>query len=177
MSDTLVLNGDFQPLCVFPLSVVDWQSAIKAVYAEKVSVVKNYDDWIVHSQKLSIPVPSIVVMREYVGSSQARDVNFNRKSIYVRDKFKCQYCGGTFGFMDLTLDHVVPKCYGGGTTWDNIVTACFTCNQRKGDSMHVRPHKMPEMPSFRQLESNYRRSAIFPVSEVHEDWREYLDFV
>jgi len=173
MSDTLVLNGDYQPLCFFPLSTIDWRTAIKAVYSEKVNVVKNYDNWVVHSQNLSIPVPSIVVMREYVDSSKSREAMFNRTSIYVRDKFTCQYCGKKFGFVDLTLDHVIPKSTGGDTSWDNIVSACVPCNQKKGDKF-VRPIKQPFVPTFRQLEANYRKAHDFPLDEVHESWVEYL---
>jgi 5-methylcytosine-specific restriction endonuclease McrA len=32
----------------------------------------------------------------------------------------------------LTLDHVKPLSKGGGNSWENLVTACMSCNQRKG---------------------------------------------
>jgi 5-methylcytosine-specific restriction endonuclease McrA len=30
------------------------------------------------------------------------------------------------------VDHVIPVCQGGGTTWQNLVACCLACNQRKG---------------------------------------------
>jgi 5-methylcytosine-specific restriction endonuclease McrA len=42
----------------------------------------------------------------------------------------------------LTLDHVVPISRNGKKDWNNIVTACRPCNQKKGNKT---PHaaKMP----------------------------------
>jgi 5-methylcytosine-specific restriction endonuclease McrA len=31
------------------------------------------------------------------------------------------------------LDHVIPKCKGGGSTWVNLVAACKDCNLHKGN--------------------------------------------
>lgn len=33
----------------------------------------------------------------------------------------------------ITLDHVIPKSKGGFGSYDNLVTACCICNQRKAD--------------------------------------------
>ena len=52
-----------------------------------------------------------------------------REQIKARDGYKCVYCGST---EHLTIDHVVPKCKGGTDTSSNCVTACRSCNQRKG---------------------------------------------
>lgn len=41
-----------------------------------------------------------------------------------------RYCGSR---ADLTLDHVVPVSKGGKNRWDNLVSACGPCNQRKGN--------------------------------------------
>jgi len=38
----LVLNADFQPLSYFPLSTWSWQSALKAVFLDRVNVVSEY---------------------------------------------------------------------------------------------------------------------------------------
>ena len=40
----LVLNADFQPLNYFPLSTMDWQTAVKNIYEGNLSVVAEYDD-------------------------------------------------------------------------------------------------------------------------------------
>ncbi len=46
-----------------------------------------------------------------------------------RDEGRCAYCGG----HAITVDHVLPRSYGGKNTWRNTVAACGGCNQRKGD--------------------------------------------
>jgi hypothetical protein len=53
-----------------------------------------------------------------------------RQLILKRDRHTCQYCGQ---IGELTLDHVLPQSRGGGDTWENLVTACLPCNQRKAD--------------------------------------------
>lgn len=53
-----------------------------------------------------------------------------RREIYERDNFTCVYCESQ---DDLTCDHVVPVSKGGGTTLENLATACRPCNSRKRD--------------------------------------------
>lgn len=53
----------------------------------------------------------------------------NRREVLKRDRHTCQYCGSQ---KQLTLDHVIPRAQGGQHTWDNVVTACSTCNAQKG---------------------------------------------
>ena len=52
-----------------------------------------------------------------------------RRNIMIRDRFCCQYCGCK---RNLTIDHVHPQSKGGRNTWENLVTACMACNQKKG---------------------------------------------
>lgn len=168
MSDTLVLNGDFQPLCLFPLSTVDWQTAIKAIFSEKVTIVKNYDNWAVHSQRLTIPVPSIIALRDYVDAT--RSVNFNRRSVYIRDNYNCQYCNKRFKFEDLTFDHVIPRCDGGATTWENVVTACKTCNFLKGSDL-MDPLTKPKRPTYWEMS---KKAKAITIQIKDPAWQDYL---
>jgi 5-methylcytosine-specific restriction endonuclease McrA len=50
---------------------------------------------------------------------------------------------------------VVPVSSGGGNTWDNLVTACMACNQRKGSkslkSLGWRLRNVPKEPSAWEL--------------------------
>ena len=39
----LVLNADYTPLSYYPLSVWPWQTAIKAVFLERVDIISNYE--------------------------------------------------------------------------------------------------------------------------------------
>jgi 5-methylcytosine-specific restriction endonuclease McrA len=53
----------------------------------------------------------------------------NRREVLRRDRHTCQYCGSQ---KQLTLDHVIPRSWGGQHSWDNVVAACSPCNARKG---------------------------------------------
>ncbi len=53
-------------------------------------------------------------------------------ALFTRDRNICMYCGQTFTRGDLTRDHVIPVSRGGRDIWENVVTACLTCNVRKG---------------------------------------------
>ena len=52
--------------------------------------------------------------------------------LFARDGNVCAYCGKVFADAVLTREHIVPLCQGGGSTWMNLVTACQSCNHRKG---------------------------------------------
>jgi hypothetical protein len=68
----------------------------------------------------------------------------------------------------------VPKSKGGGYTWDNLVSACSTCNLLKGDSMPVgrwKPKKQPYRPSYYQLLDVRKK---FPIHIDDENWMQFL---
>ncbi len=87
-------------------------------------------DWI-RSVSFEIQVPRVLRLLNYDRVPQQR-VRLNRRNIFARDGNHCQYCGRRFATSELSLDHIVPTCRGGETTWENLVCACVKCNVRKG---------------------------------------------
>lgn len=57
----------------------------------------------------------------------------SRTMVFARDRHVCAYCGGRFGQSALEMEHVTPMSRGGATVWQNVVSACRACNQRKGN--------------------------------------------
>lgn len=57
----------------------------------------------------------------------------SRSMVFARDRHVCAYCGGRFGQNTLEMEHVTPSSRGGRTVWQNVVSACRACNQRKGN--------------------------------------------
>ncbi|MGA9342267.1 MAG: HNH endonuclease [Rhodanobacteraceae bacterium] len=53
-------------------------------------------------------------------------------ALFARDRMLCLYCGENFHRGDLTRDHVQPISRGGRDEWENVVTACWCCNVKKG---------------------------------------------
>lgn len=103
--------------------------------------VHDFESWLatpvrdgraLRTVKLQIPVPEVIVLVAY-DRLPRRHVPFNRRNLYRRDEWQCQYCGRRCGRENLSIDHITPRSRGGQTTWENCVLACVPCNVRKGD--------------------------------------------
>jgi 5-methylcytosine-specific restriction endonuclease McrA len=168
----LVLNADFRPLSYFPLSLWPWQEAIKAVVAERVNVISEYDT-VVHSPRARMALPSVISLKEYIPAT--RRPAFTRFNLFLRDRFTCQYCGHTLPAHDLTFDHVVPRSRGGRTTWTNVVAACGPCNLKKGSRIPREAGmpllRTPQQPTTFLLQEHGR---AFPPNFLHHSWRDFL---
>jgi 5-methylcytosine-specific restriction endonuclease McrA len=56
---------------------------------------------------------------------------FNRLQIYDKTRGKCYYCGCKILYGQMTVDHKHPKYKGGKDDLENLVPACWDCNQDK----------------------------------------------
>lgn len=172
----LVLNADFQPLSLMPLSLVSWQESIKAVYSNRVSVVATYPSTFVRSPNAVFPLPSVVCLKKYKATATNKVAAFSRFNLSLRDRFRCQYCDTKLATHEVTFDHVLPRCMGGETSWSNVVAACERCNHRKGrkllrDISDMRLARKPVSPTNGDLQ---RRARDFPPQVLHDTWRSYL---
>ena len=165
----LVLNADYRPLSYYPLSLWCWQDAVKAAFMDRVDIVEEYDDY-VHSPSISLKIPSVVVLKDYVRPQ--KKVAFTRFNLFLRDEFSCQYCGSK---GDLTFDHVVPRASGWVTSWENVVASCSRCNLRKGSKSFKQCgfslRRAPRQPASAELMNLGRK---FPPNYLHESWMDYL---
>lgn len=154
-----------------PLSTLTWQDAISAVYRGHVDVLHAYENWTVHSPSVEIPVPSVVMKREFV--SIGRHIKFSKSNVYLRDGYTCQYCLTRFDPSDLTWDHVVPRARGGKTRWDNVSTACEPCNFVKGHRETMQPKKKPWKPTYFEL-VELKKSEVMDIGDPI--WNYYLQW-
>ena len=180
---TLCLNADYQPLATWPLSLITAQEAVHALYRDKVVLVESWEGAFFRSPSRAIAVPKVVALKTY--ASVNADPKFCRRSILLRDRYRCQYCGERFEARDLTFDHVVPRSAGGRTEWTNILTACIPCNSRKGARAanysgrrgvagpdgRMRPLKAPRRPTCAEL---LRSGLEFLPNDVRESWADFL---
>jgi 5-methylcytosine-specific restriction endonuclease McrA len=173
---TLVLNADYRPLSTWPLSLVTGQEAVRAVFRDRATVVEEWDQ-VFRSPSIEIRVAKVIALREYAPISAAP--KFCRRSILLRDRFRCQYCGERFESHELTFDHVIPRSVGGQTVWENILSACVECNKRKRDTLpnysarvgQLRPLKAPRQPSTAEL---LRAGLQFLDPELRADFGSWL---
>jgi len=77
-------------------------------------------------------IPEVMLLTRFDGMP-IQKVNFCRRAIWKRDDHTCQYCGIRPPHDECTLEHIVPRSLGGGTSWSNCVLACYQCNSQKAD--------------------------------------------
>jgi 5-methylcytosine-specific restriction endonuclease McrA len=170
---TLILNADGYPLATWPLSIVTAREAIEKLWLDRAYVVETWEDAFFHSPSTTIAVPKAMMLREFAKTGNTP--KFCRASIYLRDRYICQYCGERFERPDLTFDHVVPRSRGGRTVWENIVSSCIPCNARK-DQRTIResgmtPLAWPRQPTTMEL----RRAGLELLpNDVRDDFGSWL---
>ncbi|RAU83008.1 HNH endonuclease [Pontibacter arcticus] len=158
----LILNQDFSAIAVCSVP-----KAFLLVYLDKAEMVAKSPGNFLHTVSIAYPVPSVIRLQHYVRVPYY-GIALSRHNVMRRDHYSCQYCGTA---KNLTLDHLLPRCRGGKTIWQNLVTACSRCNSRKGDrtpeeaglKLSKAPRK-PSLQSFLQLH----------VDTHNQDWRSYL---
>jgi len=164
---TLKLDASWRPI-----EVVDCYKGFSLVFSGRAQVVEN------HSLRACalFYFPSVVVLNSYIRKREFR-VSPSRNTIFYRDKYMCQYCHKRFPKSRLTLDHVKPKSRGGDKSWNNLVTSCSACNQKKAD-------KTIEEVGFRLLNkptpptSHFWSSPEWLISKVGNNvplgWEKFL---
>ena len=55
-----------------------------------------------------------------------------RTQLLERDGGICAYCADPLTLKTMTIDHFVPRVLGGTDDLSNLMSACITCNCRKG---------------------------------------------
>jgi 5-methylcytosine-specific restriction endonuclease McrA len=137
----LVLNQNYEPL-----NICNARRAFVLVDRGKAEVLELSANGF-RTPSAILPRPSVIKLA-YMVKRPRPQVRLSRREIFMRDDYTCQYCGSRA--RDLTLDHVVPKHRGGGHTWDNLVSACRSCNHRKGgktlDEARMRLRHLPRRP-------------------------------
>lgn len=124
----LLLNQDNTPLNIITIS-----KAFKLLTKDKVwadETTKEYYE-VVSVSKI-IKIPKVLILKYYV-KLPFKKVAPSRKNIFKRDKYACQYCGIDLCDKTATVDHMIPRSKGGGSTWTNMVAACKDCNLFKGN--------------------------------------------
>jgi 5-methylcytosine-specific restriction endonuclease McrA len=114
-----------------------------------------------------------VILLTFFDKLPCKELKLTRNNVFERDRNQCQYCSKTFPREELNLDHVIPRHYGGKTTWENIVCSCVKCNTRKANRL---PHeagmrliRKPVRPKWRPVIS------LVLGTRQHEMWKDFLD--
>ena len=161
-NNVLVLNQNYEPM-----SVCSVRRAIILIFRGKAHAVESAGG-VLRSVHEEYPVPSVVRLQRYINAPRRRVV-LSKRNILKRDNFQCQYCGVTGA--KLTIDHIIPRKTGGAESWENLVCACATCNNRKGDyrpeQIGLQLRRKPKKPNNVSFIRNF-------VGISHQCWKPYL---
>jgi 5-methylcytosine-specific restriction endonuclease McrA len=187
---TLILNQTYRPH-----EVVDWKDAVTRMFKGTIEILVQYDEILAHldrqtlhtfpelrralrqvigtdAESLDIKVPAVGVLRRRVSHVKG-GIKFSKINVCLRDDFRCQYCGVRLAMSKLNYDHVIPRSLGGKTVWENIVMACYPCNDKKGSlsvgaaGMHLL--SVPTKPKVLPM-----NEPIIDVDQAPEEWAPFL---
>jgi len=163
MGQVLVLNASYEPL-----NITSWRRAMVMMFKGKAESLELDTS---REIRRGTHAPTVIRLRQYV-HVPFRQLPLTRRNLLQRDHHTCQYCGARD--QPLSVDHVLPRSRGGTDTWENVTTACLSCNVRKGNRtpkeaampLHRAPHRPLSSFSFeatRQIHSGR-----------HREWAKYV---
>ena len=165
----LALNASFEPLTIIPA-----RRAIRLVLDQKAEILEVDDARAFRSPRVELPFPTVIRLVRFVHVPRRFRRQVTNTFLFARDEYKCQYCGRHRGQLKgrqfLTRDHIIPLSRGGDNSWQNLVSSCSPCNNRKGD-------RLPAEAGMRLLtkprEPNYVR-LVWTVRRVTETQARYI---
>lgn len=140
----------------------------------------SWDEWItlpvrefdlsISTPSLKIRVPTVVIASRF-SKMPVKTFKLNRDSIRKRDNDTCQYTGKRLKPDEGSVDHIVPKKYGGGATWNNLVYCAREINRKKGSNHNkdvgLRLIKEPKEP--------VPVPACMVLKDIkHRDWKHFV---
>jgi len=159
----LVLNQNYEPL-----NVCQARRAIVLILRGKAEVLEK-DSGFLHSVGITFLIPSVIRIVYHIKRPH-RQRKMTKLEVFNRDQYICQYCGQDT--KELTLDHVIPKRYGGKHIWENVVSACIPCNRRKAG--HTPTEAGMLLLHQPQPPSNNGFYVPYYYSHRHAEWQKYL---
>ena len=162
----LILDSTYRPL-----GLISWKKAVALAWLDKADILEEYNE-VLRSPSFEMNMPAVIRLNTYTRAKEPR-LRFSKRNLYTRDKGTCQYCGKKISYDSSTYDHVVPRCKGGKTGWDNIVIACSKCNEIKDNKTPAQAGMTdvrPRAPTHWQL----MKLMIEQMKSAPKQWDFYL---
>jgi len=160
---TLVIDSSYMAK-----SIITTERAFVISYKGNADILNTHpESFKLVNPELDIKKPSIIGIYKHV-DTRVHKVPLSRTNIYKRDNYECVYCGDG-NVRTLTLDHVIPQSKGGSDTWNNLVTACKTCNSEKADltlEEYGKEIPQPRRPHYLML--------MKQLQYIPDEWKPYL---
>jgi 5-methylcytosine-specific restriction endonuclease McrA len=163
VNTVLVLNQNYEPI-----NVCNARRAVVLLDRGKAEMLEHRVGAI-RTPSTSFPRPSVIRLVALVKRPRPR-VRLTRREIFLRDNFTCQYCG--MKSKELTLDHLIPRHRGGRHQWDNLVSACRTCNHRKGGKTPEEARMVLRRAPYEPRASSYY--LFHQYLDANDEWRKFV---
>lgn len=163
MDGVLVLNQNYEPL-----NVCNVRRALVLVLRGKAEVIETAQA-VYHTARANFLLPSVIRLIHLIRRPRPK-VRLTRKEVFARDGWRCVYCGKEA--KDLTLDHVLPRHRGGPHSWENLVSACKSCNHRKAGRTPAEARMEMTHPPAAPRVSIYH--SFFPYLGTQLEWRKFV---
>ncbi len=163
MSKVLVLNASFEPL-----NITTWQRAAVLMLKGKAESLEEDAD---HKIRNDIKLPTVIRLRYFI-KVPYRELTLNRKNVTQRDNFCCQYCG--YKGEKLSIDHVIPRSRGGEDSWENVVSACISCNMKKGNRTPIEANMPLKNNPYKPFNTLSFQASKRMQSGFNEEWGKYV---
>lgn len=165
-SQVLVLNASFEPIHICGV-----KRAIILIVKGMARSEQNTPR-VMRSPSIEFPVPAVIRLVNYVHIPYRKKA-YSKKHLFLRDNYRCQYCGKTGHPNELTLDHILPQSRGGKSVWENLVTSCQKCNTQKGD-LTPREAGMRILNKPKPLSSYFYLHMVRSKARDNHYWKKYL---
>ena len=152
----VVLNATYEPI-----TIVSSKRALILYLEGKAMIVEEHPDLVVRSPNQTFPVPTSIVLKHFVKGRMVFRTKalLTQRNLFIRDQYTCQYCGRNKQQLKssefLTRDHVLPRHIGGRDIWENVVTCCNSCNNKKAyhllEDINMTLLKIPTAPTIFEL--------------------------
>ena len=152
----VVLNATYEPI-----TIVSSKRALILFLEGKAMIVEEHPELVVRSPSQTFPVPTSIVLKHFVKGRMVFRTKalLTQRNLFIRDQYTCQYCGRNKQQLKssefLTRDHVMPRHMGGRDIWENVVTSCNSCNNKKAyhllEDINMTLLKIPTAPTIFEL--------------------------
>lgn len=170
MGQTLILNASAEPLSFIPV-----KRAVILVLKEKAEIIEQHVEKRFRSANSEMPYPLVIRLVHFVQIPRRFRSVVTNSVLFARDQHTCQYCGRHKNDLrrreHLTREHVKPVSRGGLDVWENVTTACSTCNHKKGDKL---PFEVKMYPKTTPFEPRYIAIVLLGQS-VSSVQRQYIE--
>jgi hypothetical protein len=125
-----------------PLEWIDFREAVRVYHLGQVAYAYGQPIYLIHGgynaingRRSVIEVHSIIATHGDTHAAVKARGHYvpplNNQTLFARDAHLCLYCGQRMPTRGLSRDHILPLSMGGRDNWNNVVSACKRCNNRK----------------------------------------------